>query len=192
MRQVTLVSLYGQKRGNLEQLIKMCWKMINDSKLGKVFEPYHMSQIHGTIVGMEKLIGFDNLFNANIWQASGNKVIMRYNEFLNVVTKHLPITVRFGGFDKNYKEFMSFGKTPYERSFQVKWATSKFTLIGWPHKNLNFTDKRVLWDLSGRSKITYRSFNIYQIPTTFLDRSNNSILDVKNGVLNGFLTFYHL
>jgi len=46
--------------------------------------------------------------------------------------------------------------------------------------------------VSGRSKITYRSFNIYQIPTTFLDRSNNSILDVKNGVLNGFLTFYHL
>ena len=35
-----------------------------------------------------------------------------------------------------------------------------------------------------RSKTTYRSFNIYQIPITFLDKSNNSILDVKKGVSN--------
>ncbi len=27
-------------------------------------ELYHMSQIHGTIVGIEKLIGLDDLFNA--------------------------------------------------------------------------------------------------------------------------------
>ena len=34
------------------------------------------------------------------------------------------------------------------------------------------------------SKITYRNFNRYQILNTFLDRSNNSILDAKNGVSN--------
>lgn len=38
--------------------------------------------------------------------------------------------------------------------------------------------------LRGRLKITYRIFDIYQIPITFLDKSNNSILDVKNGVSN--------
>ncbi|MFQ6054650.1 MAG: hypothetical protein ACE5J3_01545 [Methanosarcinales archaeon] len=91
MKQVTMVSLYGQKRGDLERLIKKCWEMINVSKFRRLFEPYHMNQIHGTIVG--------------------------------------------------------FGKTPYELSFQVQLATSKLTLIGWPHKNLNFTDKRMLWDL---------------------------------------------
>jgi len=146
MKQISMVSLYGQKRGDLERLIKKCWEMISVSIFRRVFEPYHINQIHGTIIGMEKLIGFDDPFNANIWQVSGNKVTMMYAELLNIIARHLPMTIRFGGFDKDYKEFTSFGKTPYERSFQVQWPTFKFTLIGWPHKDLNFTSKQILWD----------------------------------------------
>jgi hypothetical protein len=147
MKQVTLVAFYGQKRGDLEKLIKECWKLIDKSKFRKVFEPYHINQVHGTIVGMGKLIGFDNLFNANSWQSSGDKKIMDYNNFISTVKSYLPIKIRFGGFDESYESFKSFGKSPYERSFQIQRPTSRVTLIGWPYDDKNFTEKRILCDL---------------------------------------------
>ena len=147
MKQVTLISLYQQKCDELENLINTCLKIISNSKLGKIFKPYNMGQIHGTIVGLEKLSGYnDHLFNANTWKASGNKKLMEFDEFLNIITSRLPIKIRFGGFEEDYREFMSFENTPYMRSFQVQWISSKYTLIGWPHKKLNFTETRLLRD----------------------------------------------
>ena len=147
MKQVTLVALYGKKPRDLEQLIKKCWQMINDSKLRRVFEQYHLNQVHGTITGMEKVIDFDELFNASEYRETGNKVIMQYNELPNIVRKHLPMTIRFGGFPKNYKKFKSWKKLPYEQSFRVDWGISRFTLVGWSHKNGNFTNKHKLEEL---------------------------------------------
>lgn len=61
-------------------------------------------------------------------------------------SKHLISVKRivFGGFDCSYESFMSLGKKPYERSFQIQWSTRRVTLIGWPHENEDFRNKN-LW-----------------------------------------------
>ncbi|MEM7132663.1 MAG: hypothetical protein AAF702_40550 [Chloroflexota bacterium] len=144
MKQVTLVSLYGQKTGLVAQLIRDCCHMIEKSPLRRVFRAYHPSQMHGTIVGMEKLIGYSAPFNTNIWSAIGEKVMMGFDQVLPTLQQHFPMTIQFGGFSPFFNQFDSFGNLPYERSFQVQWPTNRFTLIGWPHANGNFTTTRLL------------------------------------------------
>jgi hypothetical protein len=96
---------------------------------------------------MEKLIGFTENFNANTWMESGNREVMEFTPLLKIIKKHFPIKIRFGGFEKSFKHFDSFGKKPYERSFQIQWKTNKLTLIGWPHANGDFIAKRPLEEL---------------------------------------------
>ena len=57
MKQVTLVSLYGHKPEALVQLISDCTAIIQASPLTRVFRPYQVEQIHGTINGLLKSIG---------------------------------------------------------------------------------------------------------------------------------------
>jgi hypothetical protein len=57
MKQVTLVSMYGQKRKELAKFAKRCTDVIATSALRRVFRPDRLEQIHGTLVGMEKLVG---------------------------------------------------------------------------------------------------------------------------------------
>jgi len=143
MKQVTMISLYGKKDKDLQLLIEDCWERINISKFRRIFEPYNIKQIHGTIIGMAKHIGSSELFNEEIWRDSNTrkKIIMDFTELINIVRDHFPMTVRFGGFDENYRDFQSQNKTPFERSFQVQWDSSKLTLIGWPRKNDKFTEE---------------------------------------------------
>ena len=162
MKQVTLISLYGQKRKSLGALISACIEMIQASKLRRVFAPYNLNQIHGTVVGMEKLIGYADHFNANIWakSPSGERVIMNFEPLVTSVKRQLPITVQLGGFQKEFGLFDSFGKPPYERSFQVQWATNRITIIGWPHKSGDFTSVRLLEmmrdDIGARCNIRHK------------------------------------
>jgi hypothetical protein len=144
MKQLTLLSLYGHKRKPLAQLIGGCVEIISQSPLRRVFKPYHPLQIHGTLVGMEKLIGYSDDFNANIWVDSGIKTRMDFSLLVDTLKQHLPMTVRFGGFPHFFSEFKSLGLSPYERSFQVQWPTNRFTLIGWPHTRSDFTADRRL------------------------------------------------
>lgn len=103
-----------------------------------------MHQIHGTFFGMEKLIGFSECFNANIWTNTGRIEAMNFKPLRETVLQYLPMMVRFGGFGKTFNGFKSFGKFPYERSFQVQWTTNKVTLIGWPHRNGEFSPNQLL------------------------------------------------
>lgn len=147
MRQVTLISLYGQKPKHLEKLINRCVGYIRDSIMRRIFTPYDTNQVHGTLIGMEKLIDFTKHFNANKWIETGNREIMEFTSLVKIIKKHLPMKIRFGGFEKSFKHFYSFGKKPYERSFQIQWKTNKLTLIGWPHKDGDFITKRPLEEL---------------------------------------------
>lgn len=144
MKQVTLVCLYGHKTKSLEQLIRDCMDLIQQSPLRRVFRPYLLSQIHGTIIGMEKMIGYSDNFNANIWSSNGNKTVMNFNEFLPTLHQHFPMTVQIGGFGQEFNKFDSFGHSPYERSFQVQWVSNRFTIIGWPHSKGDYTTVRKL------------------------------------------------
>ena len=90
---------------------------------------------------MEKLIGFSKHFNANTWIETGSREVMEFTSLLKIIMKHLPMKIRFAGVEKSFKHFYSFGKKPYEHSFQVQWQTNKLTLIGWPHENGDFIAK---------------------------------------------------
>lgn len=144
MKQLTLVSLYGQKQKSLAQLIRGCTEIIQQSELRQVFRPYDPDQIHGTIVGMEKLIGYSKHLNVNLEASSGNKVEMDFTQLLPTLSKHLPMSIRFGGFHSEFNNFNSFGGLPYERSFQVQWSSNRITIIGWPHAKGDFTTTRQL------------------------------------------------
>ena len=144
MKQVTLVSLYGQKQQSFAELIRGCSDNIFRSPLRGLFKPHQIDQVHGTIVGMEKLTGFKEAYNARIWEETGERVIMDFSQMLPVLEKHFPLTVQFGGFSKSFNEFESFGHSPYERSFQIQWETKRFTLIGWVHQDGDFTTSRLL------------------------------------------------
>lgn len=147
MKQVTLVAFYGQKPEPLSRLIQDCAMMIRNSPLGRIFRPYHPDQVHGTIVGMEKLEGSAELYNKNTWAACGSRKVMDFNPLRPTLQSHLPITVQFGGFPPAFSAFSSSGLPPYERSFQVQWQANRFTLIGWPHRNGEFAPRQLLNEL---------------------------------------------
>jgi hypothetical protein len=90
MRQVTLISLYGQKTKHLEKLINSCVGFIHDSVMRRIFTPYSTNQVHGTLIGMEKLIGFTENFNANTWKEKGKREVMEFSSLLKIIKKHLP------------------------------------------------------------------------------------------------------
>jgi len=144
MKQLTLVSLYGQKEKSLAMLIQECTEIIQQSVLRQVFRPYSPNQIHGTIIGMEKLIGYSKHFNANLEAISGNKIEMDFAKLLPTLSQHLPMTIRFGGFSSEFSDFNSLGGLPYQRSFQVQWPSNRITIIGWPHAKGDFTTTRQL------------------------------------------------
>jgi len=144
MKQLTLVSLYGPKPEPLARLIRGCTDIIQSSPLGRVFLPYQEGQVHGTIVGMEKLEGHAGLFNANMWLTAGTLAPMDFEPLLPVLRRHLPMTFQFGGFPPAFDAFDSFGRRPYERSFQIQWPAKRATLIGWPHCQGEFAPRRLL------------------------------------------------
>jgi hypothetical protein len=83
---------------------------------------------------MERVLGYRAAFNANLRRSSGTMKKMCFDAFLPALRRHLPISVQFGGFRQGLSTFLSFGKEPYVRSFQVHWATKKVTIIGWPFR----------------------------------------------------------
>jgi len=147
MKQVTLVTLYGHKPKSFVEFVRGCSDIIQRSPLVHIFKPYHSDQIHGMIIGLEKLTGFSKPYNARIWEETGDRVAMDFSQLLPVIEKHLPLVVQFGGFPKSFNEFESFGYSPYERSFQIQWETKRFTLIGWAHKEGDFTTHHLLKEL---------------------------------------------
>lgn len=147
MKQVTLVAQYGQKLAALESYIKACWTRIADSPLRPFFVPYHINQVHGTIIGMEKLIGFPQKYNANSWRASAQKLEMKFGRLLEIVRQHPGFTVRFGGFQPDDTSINSFGERPFIRAFEFQWAQNKVAIMGWHHRAGDFTAHTELWAL---------------------------------------------
>lgn len=138
-KQLTLVSFYGNKADDLGLLIKSCIQKIQQSPLGKLFRPYSINQIHGTIIGMERVDKANTFYNLNIATRSKNHVTMNFSNFMPTAHKNFPMTILFGGFPPSFNEFTSAGKSPNIRTFQIQWENKKVTLIGWPHDNGRIT-----------------------------------------------------
>ncbi len=141
-KQLTLVSFYGNKAGGLGLVINSCIQKIQQSPLGEFFRPYDIKQIHGTIIGMERVDDETNSFyNLNIATSSKNNITMDFFNFSPTVHKNFPMTLQFGGFHPSFNGFTSAGELPNTRSFQIQWKNRKVVLMGWPHSNGKFTDQ---------------------------------------------------
>ena len=159
MRQVTCVGFYGhQKPKKFQKYLKNLQTEVY-SLLRSDFKPYDIRQIHGTIIGMEKLIGYREYANFNRWDVEEKIELMKFDEFIKVLQYwDYPIKIRFGGFKKGYKEFLSCPKSgfkqlePYYRSFSVNVDMEKVVLIGWPHKNGDFKNNQELLKLRNEIK----------------------------------------
>jgi hypothetical protein len=145
MNQLTLISLYGSKNSILKNLLYSIFDKINLTIIGKSFNPYQLIQIHSTIVGLEKAVN-DTYYNLNLLQDKNIKSNMDFECLFSKLNSHFPMKIRFGGFNRDFKDFLSFRKKPFSRSFQIDLAKKKIVLIGWPHKNGDFHSK-LLWNL---------------------------------------------
>ncbi|RYU60556.1 hypothetical protein EWI61_07345 [Methylolobus aquaticus] len=144
MKQLSLVACYGVKTTPLAGLLLRCRESIQQSPLRPFFRPYALEQIHGTVVGMECLDAEGALINANLLARTGQRTAMRFDPLLATLDRHLPLSIRFGGFAAGATPFLSAGRTPYERTFQVQWSSRRCTLIGWPHRGGDFVSHRAL------------------------------------------------
>ncbi len=117
--------------------------------MGSLFDPFPVSRIHATIVGLERLSGSDELFNANIWFDLKQKREMNFDSLLSLIKESFPMTIRIGGVSSTFDQFESWGEKPYVRSFQLLCPAGDFTLVGWPHEKGDFRN-RTLWRLRDR------------------------------------------
>jgi hypothetical protein len=131
MKQFTLVSFYGPKERGFARLIRHCQEAAT-KKLGSAFQPYDLSQVHATIIGLERF-GPD-FHNANFQRWRRRRVIMDIDGFVRYLRggRHFPIRIQVGGFAAREYPFRSRGLTPYERSFSRQ--ADSLVVIGWPAK----------------------------------------------------------
>jgi len=129
-RQVSLISLYGEKPLALATLITQCQEMIAAIP-GIEFLPYNFSQIHATLVGLEKVMGTPmNNLNLERYHNRYEKMdVCSFLEFLRT-SDYLPFQVQLGGFDNRDYSFTSRQQRPFERSFSLQG--DKAVLMGWP------------------------------------------------------------
>ncbi len=130
LRQATLVAFHGPKPSGLEQLFLKCQDMILETQ-GIDFRPYDVDQIHGTIIGLEKVSG-EELINKNMACNRGRHIAMDIDAFARDLqdSPRFPITLQFGGYAVDDVSFTSRDQPPYDRSFSIQG--DKAVLIGWP------------------------------------------------------------
>lgn len=129
-RQHSLVFVYGDKPKPLAQLIQLCQTRLS-AALGTTFRPYPQSQIHATLISLERLPG-TRLTNANLADFRGIRAEMDIAGYLQLLraTPKLPVAIQLGGFEDRDYPFRSRGKPPYARSLVI--ARDKVVLMGWP------------------------------------------------------------
>lgn len=128
--QVTLVSLYGNKKPEFATFIAHCQKAVVDT-FGSAFTPYTVDQVHATIIGLERQSpsGFDN---NNFARFRGRSVTMDFAGFLGYLRgcARFPLEIQVGGFQDRDYPFTSRKSRPYERSFSIQG--DKVVVMGWP------------------------------------------------------------
>ena len=138
MRNVSLVGFYGDKPPLLDELIQTIQHYL--SQLPE-FIPYHLEQIHATILGCEGWKTAEGLVSK--WFDLRRKEIRYLDcggwlEYLQQ-DSFVPFHVYCGGYkrDRDYN-FLSRNQHPYDRSFQLQKlddTTYIPVLIGWSQKN---------------------------------------------------------
>ncbi len=133
MKQVTLVMLYGPKPSYLPELILDCQRQIANI-LGSCFQPYSISQVHATFIGLER-VPRSAMINLNMTKYRGRSATMDFSGLLNFMRTggYFPLQVQIGGFQDRDYPFESRGQKPYERSFSIQGEEAATAIIlGWP------------------------------------------------------------
>ncbi|MEM9917860.1 MAG: hypothetical protein AAF990_07180 [Bacteroidota bacterium] len=132
MKQLTLVSFYGPKNTAFVEYMDALHSEIKKSELAAWYRPYDIDQIHGTLIGLEKLVGFQEHFNRNIWEKDGLKRLMQTDCILEIIERYLEETIiRMGGIQKGTSAFHSWGRDPYDRMFNIQ--ADRLNINGWPY-----------------------------------------------------------
>lgn len=142
---VSLVAFYGDKPPQLRNLIQEVQAYLTDCKsIKNNFLPYQLEQVHGTIIGCEGRKTESAIVNQ--W-FEDRRQETRHIDFEGLVDYlqqqiQLPITIRFGGYDRTEKyNFSSRHEHLYFRSFQLQAGENIVIpiLIGWSWNNSKVT-----------------------------------------------------
>ena len=138
MKQVTLISLYGNKPENLETRIRECQDFLT-KRIGVAFRPYDIRQVHATIIGLERCIG-SAMQNLNFWKKKSDISKMDLAGLLNYFREAFAkgIEVQIGGFKNRDYGFISRHSIPYIRSFSIQG--DKVVVMGWPVCEAEYPD----------------------------------------------------
>lgn len=136
----SLVTFYGTtpKPPGLQKLIIEVQDIIERDQRLK-FARYELGQVHATIAGLEGLRVGNHIVSTNFAQLRGNIRILDPRAVVQLVqsSKHLPVTVRLGGFDPAHDHsFRSRGLHPAIRSFSIQGRM--VVAMGWPVAGANF------------------------------------------------------
>ncbi len=154
MSQLTLVAHYGPKKRSSQApfmaYVHACQEAMGRSTLGGYFAPYEDAQIHGTLIGLERVTdprvaAPSTRYNANLWQRRGELRAMDLDCALRLARALPPMTIRFGGFRSVDQVIESRGQSAHARSFGIDWRTGKVVIIGWVHEDGDLSGYAKLW-----------------------------------------------
>jgi hypothetical protein len=128
--QVTVISLYGEKKREFATLIAQCQQTVTEA-VGNAFQPYKTEQIHATVIGLERQSG-TALGNRNFAGFRNRSLAMNLDGFRRYLCEcgHLPFEVQIGGFQDRQYPFTSRKLRPFDRSFSIQG--DKVVVMGWP------------------------------------------------------------
>jgi hypothetical protein len=129
--QLSLVAYYGHKPGPLRQLIEKLYTCLAD-QLGGAFQPYHLHQVHATLIGIE-LFRKDGAFYSHWYRENiGIGEPIDLSGLLNYLRRELPdFRIKIGGYEAQLDHgFLSRDDHPYDRSFSFQGSTA--VVVGWP------------------------------------------------------------
>jgi hypothetical protein len=144
MKKKSLVAFYGEKPKELYDLLSGIIDRLQKSGIRESYIPYEMDQMHGTLAGMESIEIEGKRYNRNLWMAEGRKMEMNIGAISEILNRHFPMQIRFGGFSPSFQTFLSRGEKPYRRSFGINRSDGKVLVMGWPHRNDDFSDDILL------------------------------------------------
>lgn len=93
--------------------------------------------MHGTISGLEGVRIGRQIVSTNFAQLRGTIRLLDLNAIVQIVSKHLPLRIRLGGFDPAVDySFRSRGVHPAIRSFSIQGRIA--VAMGWPAVDTTF------------------------------------------------------
>ena len=144
--QLSLVALYGAKPPSLARLIAYTRQESSYFSGQFSFHPYPITQVHATIIGMERLPYEEELVNQNLFVTRNIKEVMQFSPLKNILKQFLPLNIQIGGYGENDLRFLSNGEKRFMRTISYNPETHKLVAIGWPHSEGDFSERR-LWKL---------------------------------------------